>query len=1097
MLVIVLLALVGRPWSACHAQPPSDANTLPSVEAAPTPGLPPMDQLPQPGNESPAGAPVGSPFNSAADPSATRIPPFHLTRVDLTGLVEGDRARLDVGVEISINHGEGWHRVPLRLNQAHVWRYTYQGSGSEAPVVDSSASDEGVVWMLRGIGMHALKLSIWVPLNRNLGEERLVLNLPPLPPQFESTLKLLVPNAPLTFRPAREITVLENSSGEAGASLSASIAGNRLDLAWRAATASETGSALVRTNLTLRRAGSRLGLVADQVLQFDGNIPKQLRIRLPQDFRLLGVSGAAIKDQFTLDPRDAQYVLAPLAEVQGDRTEIRLLLDAELPPAGGEFTVEGFEVDQAGSQDGVIRIEDFGSYQVRVRAEDLEQVQRIDPITVQGSGGASVLSAYKFSRQPFQLHLDVVPITPSLTVNPQHTLRVSGDSLSLASKIRVDVDSGAAQRVVLHWPDSMGTWNILTAAVVIGAGEVPVSMSALDDARWEVTFPQPLSGTFEISLLSQRRLNATTDPVVFQLPKVESARQAAGRLLVEAEDRLETAIEARPAEAAIQTAVPVEPIGPSAAVPQHALRLLSADVSLELRTSVHELTVAADVAVHIDEVSADGLQIRQSTELDVSHGRLEALTLEIPQLLAPQDVAALPFAVEASLDGRVLTPRVVAEDQLLLSFPASVRGTAQLDLVYRLPLDGSKTSEPQTARDVTAPILKFAAGNSLRVESTRCIIHPAESVRVTDDPAWSELNTAPDGVVWVAREAVTQIPLKISTTFADEAQQFYIEQAFLRSRFYDDGKCLTLAAYVIQSPARRLLLRCPKGLELDALRVDGQPVPTTDILRKPFDNSEDAVTVVLPKSDSPRRNLQFQFTSLLGGRFGLAHTAKLDIPYFAAGVWTNETTWEVVLPPGHHLFLSPPGTRPEFRWTRTGLIWRRLLTPAYQEYRQRWVSLDPQFAAENFEGCYAFQQLGPIRQFEVRSMNRSLILLTGAGTSLLLGFLMWRFPFTRNLFTLVCVAFAFAVASLWYLEPILLLLQPAALGLLLAVLATALEVLRRPPAAAAPISVQSASAPMRPSTEERRGVATGSSLTHIPSTLYRPVSSSDPSGSQR
>ena len=78
-------------------------------------------------------------------------------------------------------------------------------------------------------------------------------------------------------------------------------------------------------------------------------------------------------------------------------------------------------------------------------------------------------------------------------------------------------------------------------------------------------------------------------------------------------------------------------------------------------------------------------------------------------------------------------------------------------------------------------------------------------------------------------------------------------------------------------------------------------------------------------------------------------------------------------------------------------------------------------------------------------MTRSLVVLVGAGMTLALGFLFWNLPIARNMLAMLLLAFGVSILSLWFLEPIQLLLQSALLGAVLALLATLIDVKSRRP----------------------------------------------------
>ena len=72
-------------------------------------------------------------------------------------------------------------------------------------------------------------------------------------------------------------------------------------------------------------------------------------------------------------------------------------------------------------------------------------------------------------------------------------------------------------------------------------------------------------------------------------------------------------------------------------------------------------------------------------------------------------------------------------------------------------------------------------------------------------------------------------------------------------------------------------------------------------------------------------------------------------------------------------------------------------------------------------------------------MNRSMVVLFGAGLALFAGVLLLKIPATRNVLTVLLAVFAFALCGIWYTAPMQLLLQPAALGLLLAIVAVLID----------------------------------------------------------
>jgi hypothetical protein len=180
----------------------------------------------------------------------------------------------------------------------------------------------------------------------------------------------------------------------------------------------------------------------------------------------------------------------------------------------------------------------------------------------------------------------------------------------------------------------------------------------------------------------------------------------------------------------------------------------------------------------------------------------------------------------------------------------------------------------------------------------------------------------------------------------------------------------------------------------------------------------------------------------------------------------------VVLPFNQHLFTNPAGLTPQFQWQRDGALWSRRPQAAYAD-AGRWI-VDGDGPAPRIEfengNAYPFSAFGPASSLSFFSMSQPLVVLFGAGLALAVGIVLLKIPATRNVLTVLCVAFAFSLVGLWYAAPIQLLLQPAIVGLLLAVTAALIEGrVKRKPAAALTLASHSdfGSAAPSPSSVER------------------------------
>jgi hypothetical protein len=88
---------------------------------------------------------------------------------------------------------------------------------------------------------------------------------------------------------------------------------------------------------------------------------------------------------------------------------------------------------------------------------------------------------------------------------------------------------------------------------------------------------------------------------------------------------------------------------------------------------------------------------------------------------------------------------------------------------------------------------------------------------------------------------------------------------------------------------------------------------------------------------------------------------------------------------------------------------------------------------------YAYSQIVGRPKIRLWTIDRSLVVLVGAGVTLIIGFLFWTFPRLRNVVTLLGLTFVLCLLGLWIAEPIQVFLQPALIGAALATAATAID----------------------------------------------------------
>jgi hypothetical protein len=125
------------------------------------------------------------------------------------------------------------------------------------------------------------------------------------------------------------------------------------------------------------------------------------------------------------------------------------------------------------------------------------------------------------------------------------------------------------------------------------------------------------------------------------------------------------------------------------------------------------------------------------------------------------------------------------------------------------------------------------------------------------------------------------------------------------------------------------------------------------------------------------------------------------------------------------------------------------------------------------ENQYLFATFGDPPALVFRAMKQWSITLIGAGTALLIGLaLLWR-PALRHAVTFLGVAFLVALIGIWYPAPVQLLLQPAILGVVLALVAASIESYLKRSSRAVTVTLASSSGFMAPLSSHSRSPAVG------------------------
>ena len=175
----------------------------------------------------------------------------------------------------------------------------------------------------------------------------------------------------------------------------------------------------------------------------------------------------------------------------------------------------------------------------------------------------------------------------------------------------------------------------------------------------------------------------------------------------------------------------------------------------------------------------------------------------------------------------------------------------------------------------------------------------------------------------------------------------------------------------------------------------------------------------------------------------------MQLPEIDTAGWTRKIYWHLVLPGHEHLVIGPSSLQAEHRWRRKGMTIARRIEKD-QAWLEEWAQGSSQTSPDGEVNQYLFSGFGESPGMTLRTATRKTLLLWGSGLCLVVG-LLWKVVSSLPLRWMLAPIAVLATAAAWvYPSTTLVVLQAAALGLVLLAVARILDwMINRTPSPAA------------------------------------------------
>jgi hypothetical protein len=980
--------------------------------------------------------------NAEREPAAV-----YISSLSIDGDVVGDFAEMtaDIGIEVT-REGE-WLEVPLGLQQAHVYESEHEGPGDSVRATGLPPED-GVHWLLKGKGSHSLRCRFRLPVKTSPAGSQLQLTLPSLPAGFYARAVVRIPDERAVLRASADTADYRSRVLDGGVTeFDCDVKGSRWDLGWR--TAVDDQPALTQTSyLRVGRSDGELRLQIRQQCDLSQGRLTELLARIPTGFSLRDVERqqGVRRERLmwtTVDERPGwvRIALSPPVEVS-ESLELNWDLVQPFPEGGGEVRLEGVQLDAAGQQTGTIELEAVEGYTLSPPTAESNGIYQRSTSEPRSGTAAPVLRTFEFQRQPFLLAYHVEPVQPRLLVQQRQFLWLETDHMELHLRLDATVEAGQVSELEFDWPGWSATdWAPRAAMIEVTVdagsatevvqGTIEPAMDGESPDRFRLRLARACGGRLQAMLTFSRAIPDHETNLELVLPRLSGPVYTQSSSLAVA-GAVPLDIEVSGAPMSVSSRAPLPQNLPAGFADQSEYDVGKRADPIQIGWTEHPRTVSAAASITGSEISDRSLRVVEEIAYDVRHGEIETLLLKVPESLVgalSMSGPALPGAqqdvgVQFRLaDGPQLLPEVT-NDQVQLRLPRPETGSLvlQVDFLVALPAVDSEGRAEFSLPIVRSLDADFAT-TLLRMDGPETIEIAAP------ESEWKVHETRSGVSAWSTKTQPNSVRLRLDETALRTPQSFTIDAAFVRTRFDDAGASRTEAEYAVVRAPNRLRLHLPETATNIDIAWNGQPLSPDDGVRSV--RGEPGTFVLrlpVPGSGRDSGRLAVTYQQQLSSSLPLLTRTNIEYPQFDDAATVTESLCEIVLPPGQQLYDPPRGLMPQYEWRRQAALWMRTSTAEYRSRRER-LGIAPITERGN---VYAFSAFGNVNRAEFGSMAQSLIVLMGAGLMLLLGFLFGRIPATRNVLSVLALAFVFVLLSVWYLELMQLLLQPALLGMLLA-----------------------------------------------------------------
>ncbi len=970
-------------------------------------------------------------------------PRFSLQRVSMVGRVEGRVAALTVVIDVVVNSDE-WVRVPLRFDRAMLREpAAYQGPGEQ--FTHFEGPDKGYVSWIRGNGEQPRQLTLKLAVQVTSTGRKHGIRMS-VPRAAVSELKLSVPLADVVAEATDGVTVGPPVAGAEGTTeLTALGPGGDFSLTWHqpADQSTEIPTVLEATGTIFARLDGA-GVQTEAVLSvrsIAGSFDR-FQVRLPKGAEWISRETSDYEvvkaEPIAGASAEAQVVEIRRSEKNSKPLEVHLVARRTHDPSKPEEWLElaGFEVLGAARQSGHLAVAATRDWQVIWRPNF--GIRQVDQLQLpEALRHEEVVAGFQYMSQPCSLAARAVVRKTHSSVEPEYLLLVDADRVRLQATLNYTVRGTETSVLDVVLPpgwefDAVGPANLVAVDGV----------AIIDSDLLSVPLLQPTSGQIRLNIDAHWPISSQAKSLIIPLPQPQVDVPGPATVIVLPADDVELVPKDELMPGFVRGRIELPEGLPQRQQDPLTYRAESAKPVFAADYRIHEQHIEVKVLSRI-RLQPSGGTAEQTLVYTIRYKPTDHLLVDVPSSLAglqgleflhddqPLLQADMPGArAEANSSGSIqkridLGEAHIGRHVLTVRYPIAsaklnAENLAELTIPLVMPADG----------DLTENRVEVSAPPSIELETRGgpWTVAPGDSLDRNPGIALGLLAKQRTGQVKLAARLGGN-----NLSGATEVKRAWIQTRLTGSQSASGSARQDRAVFLFTSTQKQLRLSVPGGVVADKVEIllDRQRVtarPTGD----------GRLQINLP-ADPNHRDHVLEVSLHASGRPARGQMT-LEVPSLGPDVWVRRLYWQLVLPSNEHVFVSPQGFTPEYTWDWDGYAWGRKPLLSESELAD-WVTGYNGAGTFAHPGAnqYLFSSLGPVENCELRTADRTWIVLCASGAALVLGLLLIYVPVSRHPATLLATVMILLCVGMLYPEPMLLVAQAASLGLALTLIAGLLQ----------------------------------------------------------